>query len=180
MIVQAQPRNVQKSHISLKSMRESKMIPAVIYGPKKSNLHFFVPLKSIPTALLDIQTVNIKLDTNEIPAILKKVQVHHVTGKPIHVDYLYAYPENKVLVRIPIDFINAENSPGLKYGAFLNIIKRFVYIKAYPHDIPKRLVVDLSEKESGAIVTLKDLSNQISGSAIFSESKEQYKVAIIS
>ena len=47
-----------------------------------------------------------------------------VTDDPIHVDFLRIVKGAKIILEIPVRFINHETSPGLKRGGVLNIVRR--------------------------------------------------------
>ena len=54
---------------------------------------------------------------------------------------------SKLILEIPVKFINSDKSPGLKKGGVLNIVRRKVELKCPAENIPNELVVDLDNTE---------------------------------
>jgi len=60
----------------------------------------------------------------------------------------------KIILEIPVRFINNDQSPGLKRGGVLNIVRRKVELKCPTGNIPKELVVDLEGLDIGASIKI--------------------------
>ena len=90
----------------------------------------------------------------EINVLPREVSVDVVTDEPIHVDFLRMGSGRKIVIEIPVRFINNEKSPGLKRGGVLNIVRRKVELKCPTEGIPKELVVDLDGLDIGASVKI--------------------------
>ena len=54
---------------------------------------------------------------------------------------------SKIILEIPVKFINSEKSPGLKKGGVLNIVRRKVELKCPAENIPTEIIVDLDNTE---------------------------------
>jgi large subunit ribosomal protein L25 len=72
-----------------------------------------------------------------------------LTDEPIHIDLLRIIKGGKVILEIPVKFINHEKSPGLKRGGVLNIVRRKVELKCPTENIPTELIVDLDGVDIG-------------------------------
>ena len=72
-----------------------------------------------------------------------------ITDEPIHIDFLRIIKGAKIILEIPVKFINHEKSPGLKRGGVLNIVRRKVELKCPTEKIPTELVVDLENVDIG-------------------------------
>ena len=72
-----------------------------------------------------------------------------MSDEPIHVDFLRIVKDGNVTLEIPVKFINSENSPGLKRGGVLNIVRRKVELKCPTDNIPTDLIVDLDGVDIG-------------------------------
>ena len=77
-----------------------------------------------------------------------------VTDEPIHLDFLRIVKGAKVILEIPVKFINYELSPGLKRGGVLNIVRRKVELRCPTENIPTELVVDLNNLDIGASIKI--------------------------
>ena len=67
----------------------------------------------------------------------------------IHVDFQKLSANTKVVVWIPVRFLNEETCPGLKMGGVLNIVRRKVELSCPADKIPSELIVDLARREIG-------------------------------
>ena len=72
-----------------------------------------------------------------------------VTDEPIHIDFLRIVKGRKIIIEIPVKFINHDKSPGLKRGGVLNIVRRRVELKCPSENVPNELVVNLEGKDIG-------------------------------
>ena len=79
----------------------------------------------------------------------KEITYDVVTDEPTHIDFLRIVKGGKVILEIPVKFINHDKSPGLKRGGVLNIVRRRVELKCPTENIPNELVVDLENKDIG-------------------------------
>ena len=64
----------------------------------------------------------------------------------------------KIILEIPVRFINNELSPGLKRGGVLNIVRRKVELKCPTENIPKELVVDLEGLDIGTSIKISSIT----------------------
>ena len=60
-------------------------------------------------------------------------------------------------MEIPVIFKNNNESPGLKKGGVLNIVRRKVQLKCQAENIPENLVVDLTGLDIGASVKISSV-----------------------
>ena len=77
--------------------------------------------------------------------------------EPIHVDFLRIVEGAKIILEIPVKFINNELSPGLKRGGVLNIVRRKVELKCPTENIPTELVVDLNGLDIGSSIKISSI-----------------------
>ena len=67
--------------------------------------------------LSNILTLNIEGKTQNV--LPKDIMFDVVSDEPMHVDFLRVVKGSKIIIEIPVRFINNENSPGLKRGGVL-------------------------------------------------------------
>ena len=80
-----------------------------------------------------------------------------MTDDPIHIDFLRIVKGAKIIIEIPVRFINNEKSPGLKRGGVLNIVRRKVELKCGTENVPNELVVDLEDLEIGTSIKISSI-----------------------
>ncbi|CAI9112392.1 OLC1v1012840C1 [Oldenlandia corymbosa var. corymbosa] len=100
----------------------------------------------------------------ESDEIIEKVRVlprllHLQTGNDavLNVTFIRAPPSALLKVDVPLVFRGEDVSPGLRKGAYLNIIKRTVKYLCPPDVIPPFIDVDLSELDVGQKLVMADL-----------------------
>ena len=81
-----------------------------------------------------------------------------ISDDPIHIDFLRIVKGAKIILEIPVKFINNETCPGLKRGGVLNIVRRKVELKCPTENIPTELVVDLEGLEIGASIKISSIN----------------------
>jgi len=135
------------------SLRIDGNVPAIIYGGTEQNQKISISKKLLKNFiekenfLSNIVTLN--LDGKTINVIPKEITYDPVKDDPIHIDFLRIVKGAKIILEIPVKFINDEKSPGLKRGGVLNIVRRKVELKCPTENIPNELVVDLENKDIG-------------------------------
>lgn len=146
---------------SSRALRRKDFIPAVIYGEKKDALSIAVKYKEIfykihaGAFLTTIATIH--LGKEKIKVLPKSYQLDPIKDYPIHVDFLRISDKSEVIVHIPIHFSNEENSPGLKYGGVLNIVRHELECVVSATNIPDSIDIDLSGYEVGDSIHLSSV-----------------------
>ncbi len=143
-------------------LRKKGMVPAVLYGGEEKNELISISKKHLKT-LLDQENflsnvLKINLNNKEINVLPREVSFDVVTDEPIHVDFLRMVAGRKIVIEIPVRFINNEQSPGLKRGGVLNIVRRKVELKCPTESIPKELVVDLEGLDIGSSIKISAIN----------------------
>ncbi|KAL3499285.1 hypothetical protein ACH5RR_038378 [Cinchona calisaya] len=100
----------------------------------------------------------------ESDEVIEKVRVlprllhlHSGTDAVLNVTFIRAPSSALLKVDVPLVFRGEDVSPGLKKGAYLNIIKRTVKYLCPPDVIPPYIDVDLSESDVGQKLSMGDL-----------------------
>ena len=136
------------------ALRSKGIVPAIVYGGKNQNQKISVSKKVIKLLidkenfLSNILTLNIEGNSQNV--LPREIKFDTITDEPIHVDFLRIVKGAKVIIEIPVKFINNDKSPGLKRGGVLNIVRRKVELKCLSENIPNELVVDLADVDIGA------------------------------
>ena len=132
-------------------LRSDGFVPAVLYGGKKDNLN--ISLKKLHLQnLLNTKTFlskvfDLDIDGNSEKALPRDIAYDPISDEPIHIDFMRITKGSKLILEIPVKFINSDKSPGLKKGGVLNIVRRKVELKCPAENIPDEIVVDLNNTE---------------------------------
>lgn len=145
-----------------RATRRSGLLPAIIYGNKQEPQSIALDYNEIYlqfhkgrflTTVLDIA-----VDGKTTRVIPREVQFDPVKDFPIHIDFLRVTEDSKVRVGVRVQFINEDESPGLKRGGILNIVRHEIEVLAPAASIPDVIVVDLEGKDIGDSVHISAVS----------------------
>ena len=143
--------NQSKGQLNI--LRKNGNVPAIIYGGKEQNQKISISKKLLKTLiekenfLSNMISLNIEGKTQNV--LPREVKYHIISDEPTHVDFLRVLPGVKIKIEVPVNFINQENSPGLKRGGVLNIVRRKVELKCPSEKIPESITIDLSGVDIG-------------------------------
>lgn len=136
--------------------RRQGLVPGVIYGNKQAPVAVAVEPKRLWAELnkagFRTRLFNVQVAGKSELTLVRDVQIHPVSGQPLHVDFLRVSAESKVHVRVPVHFANQDQSAGLKRGGVLNVVEHEVEIVASAANIPAELVIDLAGLDIGASI----------------------------
>jgi len=158
--VEANIRNT-KTKGEVNSLRINGNVPAVVYGGSEKNQKIYLSKKNIKN-LIEKENflsniISINLDGKSENVLPKEIAWDPITDEPIHIDFLRIVKGVKVILEIPVKFINIEKSPGLKRGGVLNIVRRKVELKCPTENIPTELVVDLDNLDIGSSIKISSI-----------------------
>ena len=150
--LEASIRNT-KTKGDVNALREKGEVPAIVYGGTEENQKVSLSKKKVKflieqeNFLSNIISLNINGET--IKVLPREVGYDVLTDDPIHIDFLRITKGAKIIIEIPVKFINNEKSPGLKRGGVLNIVRRKVELNCPTENIPSELIVDLDGVDIG-------------------------------
>ncbi|MES2700016.1 MAG: 50S ribosomal protein L25/general stress protein Ctc [Pseudomonadota bacterium] len=136
-----------------RELRRNGRIPAVIYGGNEEPTPIHVEEKLLRQLLGTGHFMNsiIKLEIGgkTLTTLPKDVALHPVTDRPLHVDFFRLGKNAKFHVAVPVVFINEEDSPGLKRGAVLNVVRHELDLVCDAEHIPTEIQIDVTGLEVG-------------------------------
>jgi large subunit ribosomal protein L25 len=136
-------------------------IPAVVYGgkgtPENVNVDFrtlerHVEAGSFLTTLFMLDIAGKK--TRVIP---RQLQLDPVSDRPVHVDFMRLAEGASVKLEIPVHFKGQGESPGLKKGGVLNIVRHKLNVICPADNIPNVVDVDVSKLDINETIHINDL-----------------------
>ncbi len=150
--IEATIRNT-KTKGEVNSLRANGSVPAIIYGGSEKNQKISLS-KKIIKILLEKENflsniIKINVDGKSENVLPRDIAYDVVTDEPTHIDFLRIIKGAKIILEIPVKFVNHDKSPGLKRGGVLNIVRRRIELKCPTENIPNELVVDLENKDIG-------------------------------
>lgn len=154
-------KNRETGKHASRSSRVAGMIPGVVYGPKAKPLNVLTDEKTLTKYIgrkYEATIFNLKSDEsglNGISVLLRDVQVHPLTRRPVHIDFYALDMSANIQVSIGLRF---EGKPiGLSEGGVLELIVREIEIECKPNEIPDEIVVDVSAMGVGEALHVSDV-----------------------
>jgi len=145
-----------------RALRREGRVPAVIYGEKKEPVSVHVEEKLLSKMLSSGHFMNsvIMVEVGGKPSrtLPKDVQFHPVTSRPIHVDFVRIGEHAQVTVNIPVRFVDEEESPGLKRGGVLNVVRHELELICDAAKIPSEISISLAGLEIGDAVHISSVT----------------------
>ena len=142
-------------------LRANGLVPAILYGGKNPNQNISVEKKALKTIVNSetfLSTVlELDVDGKKEKVIPRDVAFHVVSEEPIHIDFMRIVAGKKIILEIPVKFINHPDSPGLKRGGVLNIVRRKVELKCPGENIPDDITVDLAGTDIGTSIKISSV-----------------------
>jgi large subunit ribosomal protein L25 len=132
-----------------------------LYGGKDANQNISIQKKDLKS-LVNSDTflskvLELDIDGKKEKVIPRDVAFHVVSDEPIHIDFMRIVSGKKIILEIPVKFINHPDSPGLKRGGVLNIVRRKVELKCPAENIPDEIIVDLAGTDIGTSIKISSV-----------------------
>jgi large subunit ribosomal protein L25 len=162
MKVVAVSRKVQGSGAS-RRLRSSAKVPGIVYGGTvtpsmieidHNPLYHALRVEAFHSSILDME-----LDGKVEKVLLRDVQWHPYRPLIQHIDFQRIAADRKITMRVPLHFLNQENSPAVKLSAAIvsHIVSEIV-VSCLPANLPEFVTVDLATLEVGKPLHIKDIS----------------------
>ncbi|WP_062306502.1 50S ribosomal protein L25/general stress protein Ctc [Polynucleobacter sinensis] len=162
MKVVAFERSVQGTGAS-RRLRNSGKTPGIIYGGKDAATVIELDHNALFHALrkeaFHSSILDLEIDGKAQKVLLRDYQMHPFKPLVLHIDFQRVSATEKVHMRVPLHFINAETSAAVKLqGAVVSHIATELEVSCLPADLPEFIEVDLANIEVGHGIHAKDLT----------------------
>ena len=142
-------------------LRSEGLIPAILYGGKEANKNISIEKKDIKNLIHSdtflSKVLELDIDGKKERVIPRDVAFNVVSEEPIHIDFMRIVSGKKIILEIPVKFINHPDSPGLKRGGVLNIVRRKVELRCPAENIPDEIIIDLSGTDIGTSIKISSV-----------------------
>jgi large subunit ribosomal protein L25 len=140
-----------------KALRVSGLVPCILYGGSEQvsfavEERAFKPLVYTP----DVHVVELDLGGKSYKAVMKELQLHPVTDKILHVDFLEVISGKAVTMELPVKFEGT--APGVRAGGKLLRKMRKITVRGPVDQIPEAITLDVSKLEIGAAIRVVDIT----------------------
>lgn len=136
-----------------RAARRSGLVPAVIYGDKKSPEGISMESREVTRIVhqpgIFGRLLEIDVAGSKSTVLTRDIQFHPVTDVILHMDFLRVSQSAKVTVAVAVEFINEDKCPGIKLGGVLNVVRFEVELVCPATAIPDKLIADLEGLKIG-------------------------------
>jgi large subunit ribosomal protein L25 len=159
--ITAQTRKLQGTGAS-RRLRASGRVPAIVYGgadkPAAIDLDHNEILLALRKEAFQSSIINLNLDGKKQPVLLRDVQAHAYKKLVLHVDFQRVDETHEIHIKVPLHFVNAEQSPGVKQsGGIVSHVTTEIDVKCLAKNLPEFIEVDLKDMVSGHSIHAADI-----------------------
>jgi large subunit ribosomal protein L25 len=159
--VNATPRAAQGKGAS-RRLRHTGRVPGVLYGAGQPAEAIELDHKDLALKLkqeaFHASILSLSLGSQKQQVLLRDYQMHPWRLQVLHVDFQRVAKDQKIHMRVPLHFVNAEIAPGVKVGSgSVNHVMSELDVVCLPDDLPEYVEVDLSNLQMGHSIRLSEL-----------------------
>jgi large subunit ribosomal protein L25 len=159
--IQAQKRAAQGTGAA-RRLRRAGRVPGIIYGGESGPVAIELDHKELYQNLANetfhASILTLKLDGAAQDVLLRAYNMHPWRGRVQHVDFQRVSKNKKIHMKVPLHFVNAEKSPGVKeQGGLANHVVNELDITCLPDDLPEFIEVDMGGLSIGGAIHINDL-----------------------
>ena len=145
-----------------RALRREGRVPAVVYGGNEEPLSIHIEekllIKQLSSGHFLNSIVEIEVGGKKLRTLPKDVAFHPVNDRPLHADFLRLSKDSTVHVNVPVLFINEEDSPGLKRGGVLNMVRHELELICDGNKIPEDIRIDATGLDIGDSVHISNIT----------------------
>ena len=145
-----------------RQQRREGRVPAVVYGACEP-MAISCSARELAVRLREevfySTLITLNVEGNKIQALLRQVEMHPYKREIIHVDFQAVSEEQEIAANVPLHFINAEDSPGVRlHHAIFTTIENQVAIHCLPQNLPEFINVDVGSLDIGKNIHLSEIA----------------------
>ncbi len=137
-------------------------VPAVVYGGGLDSLAVAVDRRTVEKVLRSsgentVFMLTLQGSDQSRHAMIRDIQLEATTGKLMHIDFQRILMDVRIKVHVPVELVGIPL--GVKNeGGMVDFVTREIEIECLPSEIPKQLVLDISELHVGQHVEASALT----------------------
>lgn len=136
-----------------RATRRAGYVPGVIYGDKKDPVTIQIKgnelLKTLQKGGFYTTLFDIEVDGTTNRVIAKDIQKNKLNGLPEHVDFMRLAKGAKVVINVPVHFIDEDECEGLEKGGTLNVVRHDVELSVAADNMPDAIECSLKGFDIG-------------------------------
>lgn len=132
----------------VKKIRHENQIPANVFGKKVTSRNLQVEAKTFLKLYKEVGEstlvyLNIQGEKEELPTMINDVQLHPLTGLPLHISFHQVDLKEKVTAPIKIKLVGDSLAVKDSLGVLVQQLDE-IEVEALPADMPENLELDIS------------------------------------
>src|SRR6266496_3309567 len=152
-------------------LRRSGRAPGIVYGgtanPQPIELDHNALVHALKNEAFHSSILTMKLDGASQQVLLRDVQMHPFRREILHVDFLRIDANRRIHMKVPLHFVNGENSPAVKLqAAIISHVVTELDVSCLPKDLPSFIEVDLSELALNQSIHVSNLKLPVGVTAV--------------
>jgi len=158
----AKVRDVAGKGASRRLRRLANEVPGIVYSDGKAPLNISINqhelFRNLENEAFYSHVISLNVDGKTESVILKDLQRHPSKAQLLHADFLRVSKTKKIVVSVPLHFINEDTCKGVKLGGGSiahNLTQ--LEISCLASDLPEYIEVDLADVDAGQILHISDL-----------------------
>jgi len=131
----------------VKKLRREGILPANIYGKELSSVAVQVKYSDFEPVFKEVGEtglVDIVLDGEKRPVLIKNLQMNYRTYTPLHVDFYQVNLKEKVKSMVPVVIVGEPKAVSEKLGVLLTPLSE-LEVEALPAELPDNIEVDVAK-----------------------------------
>ena len=159
--ISARKREAQGTGAS-RRLRRSGRVPGIVYGGEKGPVNIELDHKDLYFNLRNekfhASILTLELGGAKEQVLLRAVNMHPYRMQVQHIDFQRVQKDKKIHMKVPLHFVNAEKSPGVKeQSGVINHVMNELDVACFPDDLPEFIEVDLGGLSVGHSLHLSDV-----------------------
>jgi large subunit ribosomal protein L25 len=159
--IKATKRDVKGTSAS-RRLRRAGSVPGVVYGGENPAINLEFNHKELFMEFrheaFHASILSLEVDGKKEDVLLRDYQLHPVRNTIQHVDFQRVSATEKIHVKVPFHFINADTCPGVKTGGgIVGHILNEAEVSCLAKNLPEFIEVDLGALEIGESIHLSEI-----------------------
>jgi len=143
-------------------MRRLGKTPGIVYGgtgaPAPIELDHNALIHALRSEAFHSSILTMKLNGSATKVLLRDLQMHPFRHEVLHIDFQRVDENRKIHMKVPLHFVNAEKSPGVKeQGGVVNHVLNELDIICFPDDLPEYIEIDLGNLAVGHSLHVREV-----------------------
>lgn len=142
----------------VRKLQKESMVPGILYEKSSPNKLLKLDYREIQNAIErhgEKVVVQLNVENQEVPAIIKEVQRDPVSHKIVHIDFQPVSLHEVIHAEVPIVIINGERAE--KQGWIINRQLGQLEVQGDIESIPRSITIDAAKLNLGDVLKVADL-----------------------